>query len=92
MDHKLGVYSTYVAGNEKAEQCLSLFGRMVGFFFASQWNILAISMLSHSFRHTHAHRKVLKVSLFALKIFPSLGKKKKAAAWKNNFLLSFHDL
>lgn len=33
MDHKLGVYSTYVAGNEKAEQCLSLFGRMVGFFF-----------------------------------------------------------
>lgn len=47
------------------------------FFFASQWNILAISMLSHSFRHTHTHRKVLKVSLFALKIFPSLGKKKK---------------
>lgn len=40
-------------------------------FFASQWNILAISVLSHSLRqtHTHAHRKVLKVSVFALTWF-----------------------
>lgn len=78
MDHKLGVYSTYVAGNEKAEQCLSLFGRMVVFFFC-----LPVEYFSHQHAlsfiqtHTHTHRKVLKVSLFALKIFPSLGKKKK---------------
>lgn len=96
MDHKLGVYSTYVAGSEKAEQCLNLFGRMVFFFFC-----LPMEYFSHqhalSFIKTNTHARTQKsfesfcfCPDMILKIFPSLGKN--VAAWKNNFLLSFHDL
>lgn len=77
MDHKLGVYSTYVTGSEKAEQCLSLFGRMVVFFFC-----LPVEYFSHqhalSFIQTHTHtQKGFESFSFCPEDFPITGKKKK---------------